>query len=45
MTKFLTLTVAGLELGAIYALVALGFVAIYRGSKIFNFENNRRAKN
>jgi branched-chain amino acid transport system permease protein len=37
MTNFLQLSISGLELGAIYALVALGFVAIYRGSQIFNF--------
>ena len=29
--------VSGVALGAIYALVALGFVVIYRASKIFNF--------
>lgn len=28
---------SGLALGAIYALVALGFVIIYRGSEVFNF--------
>lgn len=37
MIMFLELTIAGLALGAIYALIALGFVAIYRGSQIFNF--------
>jgi branched-chain amino acid transport system permease protein len=31
------LLASGLALGAIYALVALGFVAIYRASKVFNF--------
>jgi len=29
--------VAGVSLGLIYALVALGFVVIYRASKVFNF--------
>lgn len=29
--------VSGVALGSIYALVALGFVVIYRASKIFNF--------
>ena len=29
--------VSGTALGCIYALVALGFVVIYRASKIFNF--------
>ncbi len=37
MTTFIQLTVSGLALGAIYALIALGFVAIYRASKVFNF--------
>ena len=29
--------VSGVALGSIYALVALGFVVIYRASKVFNF--------
>ena len=29
--------VSGLALGAVYALVALGFVVIYRASEVFNF--------
>ncbi|MEE2789522.1 MAG: branched-chain amino acid ABC transporter permease, partial [Myxococcota bacterium] len=29
--------VSGIALGSIYALVALGFVVIYRASKVFNF--------
>ena len=37
MSSFIQLTVSGLALGAIYALIALGFVAIYRASKVFNF--------
>lgn len=37
MEKLLQLSVSGLALGAIYALVALGFVVIYRASKVFNF--------
>jgi branched-chain amino acid transport system permease protein len=37
MHTFLQLTVSGAALGAIYALVALGFVVIYRGSQVFNF--------
>lgn len=37
MGSFLQLLVAGIALGAIYALVALGFVIIYRSSKVFNF--------
>ena len=37
MSTFLQLTVSGLALGAVYALVALGFVVIYRASQVFNF--------
>ncbi|MEX2530543.1 MAG: branched-chain amino acid ABC transporter permease [Gemmatimonadota bacterium] len=37
MDFFLQLFVSGLALGAIYALVALGFVVIYRASQVFNF--------
>ena len=37
MTDLLTLTIAGLSLGAMYALVALGFSVIYRASRVFNF--------
>ena len=37
MSTFIQLTVSGLALGAIYALIALGFVAIYKASKVFNF--------
>ena len=37
MTDLLVLTAAGLSLGAMYALVALGFSVIYRASRVFNF--------
>lgn len=37
MVAFLQLIVSGLTVGAIYALVALGFTLIYRASDIFNF--------
>jgi len=37
MSDFLQLLVSGLALGTIYALVALGFVVIYRSSQVFNF--------
>ncbi len=37
MEKLLQLCASGIALGAIYALVALGFVVIYRASKVFNF--------
>lgn len=37
MDKFLQLTVTGLTNGAIFALVALGFVLIYKASDVINF--------
>jgi len=37
MADFVQLVVSGLSLGAVYALVALGFVVIYRASQVFNF--------
>jgi branched-chain amino acid transport system permease protein len=37
MSTFFQLTVSGLALGAVYALTALGFVVIYRASRVFNF--------
>jgi len=37
MTEFLQLTASGLALGSIYALIAVGFVIIYRASTVFNF--------
>ena len=37
MTTFFQLFVAGLALGCIYALVALGFTIIYRASQVINF--------
>jgi branched-chain amino acid transport system permease protein len=37
MTQFLQLLFEGLSVGASYALVALGFVVIYRSSQVINF--------
>lgn len=37
MTEFFQYTVAGLALGARYALVALGFVVIYKATGVINF--------
>jgi branched-chain amino acid transport system permease protein len=37
VTKFFSLLGDGLALGAVYALVALGFVVIYRATRIINF--------
>ena len=36
MEKFLQLLVAGISVGGIYALIALGFVAVYKVSGTFN---------
>jgi branched-chain amino acid transport system permease protein len=37
VTDFLQLLVSGLSIGAIYALVALGFVVIFRATGVINF--------
>jgi branched-chain amino acid transport system permease protein len=37
MNTFLQLSFSGLALGTAYALVALGFVVVYRASQVFNF--------
>lgn len=37
MNTFLQLSFSGLALGTTYALVALGFVVVYRASQVFNF--------
>ena len=37
MTTFLQLMLTGLTVGAIYALIAVGFVMIYKASGVFNF--------
>lgn len=37
MKTFLQLLIAGIALGALYALVALGFTIIYRASRVINF--------
>ena len=37
MTQFVQLLFEGVSLGATYALVALGFVVIYRSSQVINF--------
>ncbi len=37
MATFVQLLLSGLALGAVYALVAVGFVVIYRASQVFNF--------
>lgn len=37
MEKFLSTLFAGLALGSVYALVALGFVIVYRATRLLNF--------
>ncbi|MFW6197977.1 MAG: branched-chain amino acid ABC transporter permease [Myxococcota bacterium] len=37
MSTLVQLLFSGLALGAVYALIALGFVVIYRASQVFNF--------
>src|SRR5581483_8160622 len=36
VTQFVNLTIAGLTIGAVYALVSLGVVVIYRISRVVN---------
>src|SRR3989442_7864434 len=37
MTDFLQLAIQGIALGAIYALIALGFVTVYKATQVINF--------
>jgi branched-chain amino acid transport system permease protein len=37
MTRLLELLVIGLSLGTLYALIAMGFVIIYKGTRVVNF--------
>jgi branched-chain amino acid transport system permease protein len=37
MTQFVEATVAGLGQGAVYALLALGYVIVYRSTRVLNF--------
>jgi branched-chain amino acid transport system permease protein len=37
MTEFLNYLINGALIGLLYALIAMGFVVIYRASKVFNF--------
>jgi branched-chain amino acid transport system permease protein len=37
VTRLLELLVVGLSLGMLYALIAMGFVVIYRGTRVVNF--------
>ena len=37
MTKFVELSIQGVSLGFIYALIALGFVVIYKSTEVVNF--------
>jgi branched-chain amino acid transport system permease protein len=37
MTQFLELLISGLSLGCIYALIAMGFVVVFKATKVVNF--------
>ena len=37
MTEFLDLTLSGLSLGCIYALIAIGFVLVFKATGVVNF--------
>ncbi len=37
MSEFLNYTINGALVGLLYALIAMGFIVIYRASKVFNF--------
>ncbi|WP_430397527.1 branched-chain amino acid ABC transporter permease [Ferrovibrio sp.] len=37
MSEFLNYTINGALIGLLYALIAMGFIVIYRASKVFNF--------
>ncbi|MCD0452316.1 branched-chain amino acid ABC transporter permease [Actinocorallia sp. API 0066] len=37
MTRFIELLINGLSLGSVYALIALGFVVIFRATEVVNF--------
>jgi branched-chain amino acid transport system permease protein len=37
VTQFIELTISGISLGFVYALVALGFVVIFKASRVINF--------
>jgi branched-chain amino acid transport system permease protein len=37
MSQFLSLAIAGIAVGSVYALVALGFVLIYKATEVVNF--------
>ena len=37
MTQFIELFINGLSLGVVYALVALGFVIIFKSTRVINF--------
>jgi branched-chain amino acid transport system permease protein len=37
MTKFLQLLISGISTGSIYGLIALGFVLVYKATRVFNF--------
>ncbi|HEX2405276.1 MAG TPA: branched-chain amino acid ABC transporter permease, partial [Acidimicrobiia bacterium] len=43
MEKFLGMLVNGLSLGAIYAVLAMGFVIIFKATQVVNFSHGALA--
>jgi len=41
MTTFATLTIAGITFGAVYGLIALGFVLLYKSTGVFNMAHGQ----
>lgn len=41
---FVQLLISGISLGCIYALIALGFVLIFKASGVFNFAQGARPR-
>jgi branched-chain amino acid transport system permease protein len=37
MSQFIELLISGLSLGCIYALIAMGFVIVFKATKVVNF--------
>ena len=37
MSQFLELLISGLSLGCIYALIAMGFVVVFKATNVVNF--------
>src|SRR3712207_8813541 len=44
MTQFIELLINGISLGFVYALVALGFVVIFKSSHVINFADRKSTR-